>query len=67
MWVKYLIYAVLLQFKICPNLRVFFCQICIPKISEFPKKCFFPSLTVGKMKARMGAVTEEKGLVFVGR
>ena len=44
MWVKYLIYSVLSRFQICRNLRVFFRQICIPKISEFTKKRFFPSL-----------------------
>ena len=34
-WVKYLIYAVLSQFSICRNLRVFFCQIFTSKVSEF--------------------------------
>ena len=43
-WVKYLIYAVLSRFQICRNLRVFFRQICIPKISEFTKKWLFSSL-----------------------
>ena len=33
-----------MQFKICPNLAFFPCQICIPQISELIKKCFFPSL-----------------------
>ena len=39
-WVKYLIYNVWSQFQICRKLR----RIGIPKISEFTKKCFFPSL-----------------------
>ena len=41
---KYLIHAVLLQLQICRNLRVFFRQICIPKMSQFIKKMVFPSL-----------------------
>ena len=40
-WVKYLIYAVLLQFQIFRNLPVFFRQICTPKISGLNKN---PSL-----------------------
>ena len=39
--VKLLIYAVLSQFQICRNLRTFFRQISIPKISELTKNCFF--------------------------
>ena len=38
-WVKYFIYAVLSQFQIRRNLRVFMCQN-----SEFTKKLFFSSL-----------------------
>ena len=32
---EYLIYTVLWRFQICRNLRVFFCLICVPKISQF--------------------------------
>ena len=42
--VKHFIYVVLSQFQICRNLRVSFSQICIPKISKFTTKWFFPSL-----------------------
>ena len=40
-----MIFAVLLQFKFVV-IYVFFRQIFTPKISEFTKKCFFPSLKV---------------------
>ena len=43
MWVKNLIYAVLSQFQICHNLRIFFLQICIPQISDFTEFFFFKS------------------------
>ena len=38
---KYLICAVLSQFKICCSLHVFFCQICTPSVSEFTINGFF--------------------------
>ena len=41
--VKYLIDAVLSQFKICCNLCIFFPPYLYSQISEFRKKCFFPS------------------------
>ena len=39
-WVKQLIYAVLSQFQMCRNLRVFSRHIHIPKIAEFTKNVF---------------------------
>ena len=48
MWVKYLNYAVLLQFQICRNLLVFFPPNLYSQISEFfKKKCFFPRMQKG--------------------
>ena len=43
-WVKYLIYTVSCYFKFVVIYAFFPGQICNPKISEFTKKCFFPSL-----------------------
>ena len=43
-WVKYLIYAVLPQFKICRNLRIFSAKSEFPKFQGSRKNIFFPSL-----------------------
>ena len=52
MFVKCLIYSVLLQFQICCNLRILFHQICIPKISEFT--IFFSKSGGGVSRAHRG-------------
>ena len=41
MWVKYLIYAVLLQFQFCHNLRVFSAKSVVPKFQSSQKNGFF--------------------------
>ena len=40
-WVKYLIYAVLLHFQICRNLRILFAKSVFPKFQSSQKKCIF--------------------------
>ena len=40
-WVKYLIYAVLSQFQICRNLRVFSDKSVFPKLQSSQKNVFF--------------------------
>ena len=46
-WVKYFMYAVLLQSQICHNLHVFFlANSAFPKIQSSQTIGFFPSLTL---------------------
>ena len=51
-WVKYLIYAVLLRFQICRNLRVFSAKSVFPKFQSSQNNVFFPSLTGRSLKSQ---------------
>ena len=55
-----MINAVLSQFKICCNLRVFSRQICIPKFQSSQKNCFFQVRVADKVYSFLSPGTSEE-------